>query len=124
MACVYVCPVMSLVVTSWTVTCQAPPWNFPSKNTGVHCLFLFQGIFLIQGLNLCLLHWQADFFFFTTEPPIPLTKYLKENVEENSLLPFCKALHAILKNLGINELPLIQVIYHLSALNEQKPLSV
>ena len=59
---------------------------------------------------------------FTTEAPIPLTKYLKENVEENSLLPFCKSLHAILKNLGINELPLIQAIYHLSALNEQKPL--
>ena len=74
----------------------------------------------IEPVSLAL----AGRFFFTTEPPIPLTKYLKENVEENSLLPFCKALHAILKNLGINELPLIQVIYHLSALNEQKPLSV
>jgi len=41
--------------------------------------------------------------FFSTEPPTPLTKYLKENVEENSLLPFCKSLHAILKNLGKNE---------------------
>ena len=48
-----------------------------SKNTGVGCHFLLQGIFLIQGLNphplifltqgsslhlLCLLHWQAGFF--------------------------------------------------------------
>ena len=31
------------------------PWDFPSKNTGVGCHFLLQGIFLIQGLNLHLL---------------------------------------------------------------------
>ena len=30
------------------------------KNTGVDCHFLFQGIFLTQGLNPYLLHWQAD----------------------------------------------------------------
>ena len=30
------------------------------KNTGVGCHFLLQGIFLTQGLNLHLLHWQAD----------------------------------------------------------------
>ena len=38
---------------------QAPrflcPWNSPSKNTGVGCHFLLQGIFPIQGLNLSLL---------------------------------------------------------------------
>ena len=32
----------------------------PGKNTGVGFHFLFQGIFPTQGLNLCLLHWQAD----------------------------------------------------------------
>ena len=39
------------------------PWNFPSKNTGVGCHFLLQGIFLTQGSNPCLLLflcWQAD----------------------------------------------------------------
>ena len=36
------------------------PSNFPGKYTGVGCHFLLQGIFPIQGLNLCLLHWQAD----------------------------------------------------------------
>ena len=36
------------------------PWNFPGKNIGVGCHFLLQGIFLTQGLNLCLLHWQVD----------------------------------------------------------------
>ena len=36
-------------------------WGFPGKNTGVGCHFLLQGIFLTQGLNPCLLHWQEDF---------------------------------------------------------------
>ena len=39
------------------------PWNFPGKNTGVNCHFLLQGIFLIQGSKLHLLHflhWQVD----------------------------------------------------------------
>ena len=36
------------------------PWNFPSKNTGLGYHFLLQGIFLTQGLNSCLLHWQVD----------------------------------------------------------------
>ena len=34
-----------------------------ARNTGMDCHFLLQGIFLIQGLNLCLLcllHWQVD----------------------------------------------------------------
>ena len=36
------------------------PWDFPGKNTGVGCHFFLQGIFLTQGLNLYLLHWQMD----------------------------------------------------------------
>ena len=32
------------------------PWDSPGKNTGVVCHSLLQGIFLIQGLNLGLLH--------------------------------------------------------------------
>ena len=39
------------------------PWDFSGKNTGGGCHFLFQGIFLTQGLNLrllCLLHWWVD----------------------------------------------------------------
>ena len=35
------------------------PWSFPGKNAGADCHFLFQGIFLTQGLNLHLLQWQA-----------------------------------------------------------------
>ena len=46
------------------------PWDSPGKNTEVGCRALLQGIFLIQGSNLCLLsllHWQAD--SLSTEPP-------------------------------------------------------
>ena len=32
----------------------------PGKNIGVGSHFLPQEIFPTQGLNLCLLHWQAD----------------------------------------------------------------
>ena len=42
-------------------------WDFPGKNTRVGCHFLLQAIILTLGLNPCLLHWQADFFFF--KPP-------------------------------------------------------
>ena len=36
------------------------PWDYPGNNTGVTCLSLLQGIFLAQGSNSCLLHWQMD----------------------------------------------------------------
>ena len=37
------------------------PWNSPGKNTGVGSHSLLQGIFLTQGLNLPLVHWQEFF---------------------------------------------------------------
>ena len=36
------------------------PWDSLGKNAGVGCHALLQGIFLTQGLTLCLLHWQMD----------------------------------------------------------------
>ena len=35
------------------------PWDSLGKNTEAGCHFLLQGILPTQGLNLCLLHWQA-----------------------------------------------------------------
>ena len=68
--CMHVCMHAQLLssiqffVMPWTVARQAPlSMQFPNKNTGVGCHFLLQGIFLIQGSNLPLLHlqhWQAD----------------------------------------------------------------
>ena len=50
-------------VTPWTVAPQAPLlWDFPGKNTGVGGHFLLQGIFLTQGSDLGLLHWQVASF--------------------------------------------------------------
>ena len=44
-----------------TTVCQAPlSWDFPGKKTGVGCHFLLQGIYLTQGSNKHLLHWQVD----------------------------------------------------------------
>ena len=40
--------------------------NFPSKNTGVVCHFLLQGIFLTQGSKLCLLHWTWILYCWAT----------------------------------------------------------
>ena len=49
-------------MTPWTI---APrflcPWDFPGKNTRVGSHYLLHGIFLTQGSNWRLLHWQADF---------------------------------------------------------------
>ena len=46
--------------TPWTITHQAPlSMEFSSKNTGVCCHFLLQGIFQTEGSNPDILHcWQ------------------------------------------------------------------
>ena len=36
------------------------PWASPGKNTGVGCHFLSQEIFLTEGSNPCVWHWQVD----------------------------------------------------------------
>ena len=48
------------------VDCSLPrllhPWDSPSKNTGVGCHFLLQGIFLTQGWNPGLLHCRQTLY--------------------------------------------------------------
>ena len=43
-----------------TVACQSPLSMGFSPSMGVGCHFLLQGIFLTQGWNPRLLHWQMD----------------------------------------------------------------
>ena len=50
-ACTYLC--LSLCSPMARLLC---PWDSPGKITGVSGHFLLQGVFLTQGLNLCLLH--------------------------------------------------------------------
>ena len=69
--CVCVCVYAQLCPTVWDpVDCILPGLSvheiFLGKNTGTGCHFLLQGIFLTQGSNSHLLHWQAG---STPEPP-------------------------------------------------------
>ena len=53
--CVCACVVAQSCTTLWSHGLYSArflcPWAFPSKNTRAGCHFLFQGIFLTQGLN-------------------------------------------------------------------------
>ena len=69
------------------------PWDSPGTGTGVGCHALLQGIFLTQGLNLCLLcllHWQAGSLPLVP-PGKPYIVYVKSvfnrSVMSNSLRP-------------------------------------
>ena len=42
------------------------PWDSPSKNPGVGCHALLQGIILTQGLNLCLLYCRQILYCWAT----------------------------------------------------------
>ena len=59
----YVCVFTQLrpvLCNPWTVTQQAPlTMEFSRVEYWSDCHFLLQGIFWIQGLNPCLLHWQV-----------------------------------------------------------------
>ena len=52
---------------SYPTLCNPMGMGFPTKNTGVGCHFLLQGIFPAQGSNPGLLHWQMDSLL--SEPP-------------------------------------------------------
>ena len=46
------------------IDCSSPgacAWDSSGKNTGVGGHALLQGIFLMQGSNLHILHWQVDY---------------------------------------------------------------
>ena len=51
-----------LVAKSCLTLCDpmdsSPPWDSPGKNTREGCQCLLQGVFLTQGSNTCLWHWQ------------------------------------------------------------------
>ena len=78
-----------LFATLCTRARQAPlsmgfcPWDSPGKDTGVGCDALLQGIFLTQGLNLCLLHWQVG--PLPLAPPGKLSHWCQFSQKEQSL---------------------------------------
>ena len=78
---------VQLFATPWTAKAARflCPWNFPGKVNGVGCYFLLQGIFLTQGLNPGLLHWQADSLPQSYQGSLPLTipRYLRLFYRQN-----------------------------------------
>ena len=47
------------------------PWNSPTKNTGVGCHSLLQGLFPTPGLNLGLLHCREILYHLSYEGSLP-----------------------------------------------------
>ena len=74
-------------MTPWTIAYRLlRPWDFPGKNTGVGCHFLLQEIFLIQGLNLGLLHCRQMLYHLShQESPL---KEKREHIQDNTLFYF------------------------------------
>ena len=54
------CSIMSDSLHGLSPTRLLCPWDSPGKNTGVDSHSFLKGIFLTQGLNMCLLHWQLE----------------------------------------------------------------
>ena len=97
------------------------PWDFPGKNTGVGYHARLQGIFPIQGLNLCLLgllHWQAGSLLLAPpgKPYTCIYKYiysfcivfhygLLQDIEYSSLCssegPCCLFIHSVCNSLHL-----------------------
>ena len=78
-----------LFTTPWTASCQAPQsidflFFFLSKNTGVGCHFLLQGVFPTQGSNVHLLASCSD-----RQILLPLSK--QGNPEQEELAIISKA---------------------------------
>ena len=50
------------------------PWGFSGRNTGMGCHFFFQGIFLNQGSNLCLLQCRQILYPLRHQIPFKILK--------------------------------------------------
>ena len=69
-------------------------WNSPGKNTRVGCHSLLHGVFLTQGSNPGLLHWQVDALLLRYQGSPNKPPYMTKNHTQNyttknvSLIPF------------------------------------
>ena len=75
------------------VDCSPPgsscPWYSPCKNTGVGCHFLLQGLFLIQGLNLGLLHCRQILYRLCHQGSGVITRSSLQEEEESATPRLC-----------------------------------
>ena len=65
------------------------PWYSPCKNTGVGCHFLLQGLFLIQGLNLGLLHCRQILYRLCHQGSGVITRSSLQEEEESATPRLC-----------------------------------
>ena len=65
------------------------PWNFPGKNTGVGCHFLFQGTFPTQGSNLRLLHCRQILYLLSHRFKLLISECLQKSQEGPGLWCVC-----------------------------------
>ena len=64
------------------------------KNTGVGCHFLLQGIFPVQGWNLCLLHCRLILYCWATREAsllVPVTSCWRKEGEQNRPVSLAKS---------------------------------
>ena len=77
---------LSRVWLSWPYGVQSTrilcPWDFPGENTWVGCHFLLQGIFLDQGLHLCLLHFRQSRYRWATREAPKSSNYRKKKKKQ------------------------------------------
>ena len=105
-----VCSVMSNSLQSHGLqpTRLLCPWDSLGKNTRVGCHALLQGIFLTQGSNSHLLHWQVDSLSLShLESPFSLTDLLNED--------FC--LVAVKSHLGVTGKERNQMLKYVSSMH-------
>ena len=103
--CVCACQATSVVSDSvWPYGLQPArilcPWDSPGKSTGVGCHALLQGIFMTQGLNLCLL-CLLD-LQVSPWPVMPLSIYITCSLSSVDEHLHCFCILAIVNNATIN----------------------
>ena len=91
------------------------PWDSPSKNTGVGCHFLLQGIFPMQGSNLsllCLLHCRQMLY------------HLSHQGEASYIIDKASLSNLLLLLLLLSHFSRVQFFVTLWTVNHQTPLSM
>ena len=85
---------VQLFATPWTVVHQAPlSMGFPSKNTGVGCHFLLQGIFLTQRSNPGLTQCRQILYRLSHQGSLrDSCSVLSDSLSENEVTQLCPTL--------------------------------
>ena len=111
------------LATPRTVAWQAPlPGDFPGKNAGAVCHFLFQGIFLIQGSDLCLSHCERILYHWPTseahEESIKIPKHVTQSFKTMVSVLICSSEKA--ESRGQVKITQSSLVLHIYIYEQQK----